>query len=125
MPGFDRVAQIQFHPAEDFVPVARRGRAVKFQTSGQLGRRQVCHIAAFSLSVPVCPGQLYGRASINLYAYNVNGNRGIAAGLNNLQKLADGDPLGGMASRPEDDFADLDDEEFEADDDDVIADMLI
>jgi hypothetical protein len=67
----------------------------------------------------------YGRASINLYAYNVNGNRGIAAGLNNLQKLADGDPLGGMASRPEDDFADLDDEEFEADDDDVIADMLI
>ena len=31
-----------------------------------------------------------GRASISFYAYNVNGNRGVACGLNNLQKLADG-----------------------------------
>jgi len=49
-----------------------------------------------------------GRASINLYAFNVNGNRGIACGLNNLQKLADGTPLGGK-SRAEDDFDDDDD----------------
>lgn len=46
-----------------------------------------------------------GRASINLYAYNVNGNRGIACGLNHLQKLADGTPLGGK-TRAEEDFAD-------------------
>ena len=52
-----------------------------------------------------------GRASINLYAYNVNGNRGIAAGLNNLQKIADGTPLGGK-SRAEDDFATDDDDDF-------------
>lgn len=52
-----------------------------------------------------------GRASINLYAYNVNGNRGIACGLNNLQKLADGTPLGGK-SRAQDDFATEDDEDF-------------
>ena len=52
-----------------------------------------------------------GRASINLYAYNVNGNRGIACGLNNLQKLYDGIPLGGK-SRAEDDFATDDDEDF-------------
>jgi hypothetical protein len=45
-----------------------------------------------------------GRASISFFAYNVNGNRGIACGLNNLQKLADGTPLGGK-SRAEDDFA--------------------
>src|SRR5690606_2321512 len=45
----------------------------------------------------------YGRASLNFYAYNTAGNRGIAAGLNNLQKLEDGDYLGGR-SRPEDDF---------------------
>lgn len=50
-----------------------------------------------------------GRASINLYAYNVNGNRGIACGLNNLQKISDGTPLGGK-SRAEDDFADDDDD---------------
>jgi len=52
-----------------------------------------------------------GRASINLYAYNVNGNRGIACGLNNLQKIADGTPLGGKA-RAEDDFATEDEEDF-------------
>lgn len=52
-----------------------------------------------------------GRASINLYAYNVNGNRGIACGLNNLQKLSDGTSLGGK-SRAEDDFATEDDEDF-------------
>ncbi|NLL79972.1 MAG: DUF2815 family protein [Clostridiales bacterium] len=32
---------------------------------------------------------VYGRASINFYAFNVNGNRGIACGLNNLQKIRD------------------------------------
>ncbi len=47
---------------------------------------------------------VYGRASINFYAFNSNGNRGIACGLNNLQKIRDGEPLGGK-SRPEDDFA--------------------
>lgn len=52
---------------------------------------------------------VYGRASINFYAFNSNGNRGIACGLNNLQKIADGDPLGGK-SRAEDDFADEDDD---------------
>ena len=53
---------------------------------------------------------VYGRASINLYAFNTNGNRGIACGLNNLQKIADGEPLGGR-TRAEDDFADAEDED--------------
>ncbi|WKY46026.1 DUF2815 family protein [Eubacteriaceae bacterium ES2] len=53
---------------------------------------------------------VYGRASINFYAFNSNGNKGIACGLNNLQKIKDGDPLGGK-SRAEDDFAtDFDDD---------------
>ncbi len=54
---------------------------------------------------------VYGRASINLYAFNSNGNRGIACGLNNLQKIRDGEPLGGK-SRAEDDFAAEDDDDF-------------
>ncbi len=54
---------------------------------------------------------VYGRASINFYAFNSNGNRGIACGLNNLQKIRDGDPLGGK-SRAEDDFATEIDEDF-------------
>jgi hypothetical protein len=53
----------------------------------------------------------YGRASINFYAFNANGNRGIACGLNNLQKIRDGEPLGGRASA-ESDFATVEDEEF-------------
>ena len=54
---------------------------------------------------------VYGRASINFYAFNSNGNTGIACGLNNLQKIADGEPLGGK-SRAEDDFATDDDDDF-------------
>ncbi len=52
---------------------------------------------------------VYGRASINFYAFNSGGNRGIAVGLNNLQALKRGDPLGGK-SRAEDDFSDDDDD---------------
>lgn len=51
---------------------------------------------------------VYGRASINFYAFNSNGNKGIACGLNNLQKIRDGESLGGK-SRAEDDFNDEDD----------------
>ena len=58
---------------------------------------------------------VYGRASITFYAFNSNGNKGIACGLNNLQKIADGEPLGGK-TRAEDDFADLEDD----DDDDFL-----
>ena len=54
---------------------------------------------------------VYGRASINFYAFNVNGNRGIACGLNNLQKIRDGEPLGGKTSA-ESDFATEDDDDF-------------
>lgn len=53
----------------------------------------------------------YGRASISFYAFNANGNKGIACGLNNLQKIKDGEPLGGK-SRAEDDFATEEDDEF-------------
>lgn len=45
----------------------------------------------------------YGRVSLNFYAYNQNGNRGVGAGLQNVQKMADGEPLSGR-SRAEDDF---------------------
>ena len=54
---------------------------------------------------------IYGRASINFCAFNTNGNKGIACGLNTLQKLSDGEPLGGK-SRAEDDFADDEDDDI-------------
>lgn len=43
----------------------------------------------------------YGRASMNFYAYNVS-SKGIAAGLNNLQKLEDGECLAGGSTAEED-----------------------
>ena len=54
---------------------------------------------------------VYGRASINFYAFNSNGNKGIACGLNNLQKIKDGEPLCGK-SRVEDDFDTEEDDDF-------------
>lgn len=50
---------------------------------------------------------VYGRASINFYAYNTGSNKGIACALNNLQKFRDGESLGRVSS-PEEDFADDD-----------------
>lgn len=46
----------------------------------------------------------YGRASINFYPYNKGGNKGIACGLNNLQKLEDGENLGGGGATAAEDF---------------------
>jgi len=51
----------------------------------------------------------FGKASINLYAFNVSGNQGIAAGLNNLQKTHDGDKLSGGSTASEDFGKDVDD----------------
>ena len=53
----------------------------------------------------------YGAISVTFYGYNSNGNRGIAAGLGNIQKLKDGDPLGGRANAA-DEFESVEDEDF-------------
>jgi hypothetical protein len=50
----------------------------------------------------------YARVSVYFYAFNTAGNKGIACGLNNVQKIEDGDYLGGR-SRAEDDFDAYDD----------------
>ena len=54
---------------------------------------------------------VYGRASISFYAFNSSGSKGIACSLNNLQKIADGEHLGGKASA-EEDFATEEDDDF-------------
>lgn len=53
----------------------------------------------------------YIRASISFYAFNSNGNKGIACGLNNIQKIRDGEPLGGRTNAA-DDFTTVEDEDF-------------
>ena len=49
----------------------------------------------------------YIRASINIYPFNTNGNRGVGAGLGNVQFWEDGEPLNGRV-RAEDEFDALD-----------------
>ena len=63
------------------------------------------------------PGEVYsgcyGRAAIDFYGYNSHGKRGISAGLQSIQKLHDGEPLGGSrgsADDFDDGFADLADD---------------
>lgn len=52
----------------------------------------------------------YARVSVNFYAFNSNGNRGIACGLGNIQKVRDGEPLGGRTSAADDFTTELDDD---------------
>ena len=54
---------------------------------------------------------VYARVSVNFYAFNSNGNKGIACGLGNIQKVRDGEPLSGR-SNAADDFTTLEDEDF-------------
>lgn len=55
----------------------------------------------------------YARVSINFYPYSAAGNNGVAAGLQNVQKLEDGESLGGSGRSVDADFeyeeADIDD----------------
>lgn len=53
---------------------------------------------------------IYARVSINFYAFNSNGNKGVACGLGNIQKVRDGQPLGNR-STAEDDFTAVEDED--------------
>jgi hypothetical protein len=44
----------------------------------------------------------YGRAVINFYVYDTQGNKGLTAGLNGVMKLSDGEPLSGGVVTDED-----------------------
>lgn len=56
-----------------------------------------------------CGSGDYCNVSVNFYAFNANGNRGVAAGLGNIQKIKDGERLAGKASAAAD-FIEVDDE---------------
>ena len=57
----------------------------------------------------------YCNVSVNFYAFNAHGNRGVAAGLGNIQFVKDGERLSGKAS------ADADFDALEEDDEDVLG----
>ena len=45
---------------------------------------------------------MYARVSIRFFPYNANGKKGIGCGLGNVQKVRDGEPLGGRTSAADD-----------------------
>lgn len=53
----------------------------------------------------------YARVSLNFYAFNSNGNKGVACGLGNIQKVKDGEPLGARTNAA-DDFNTVEDDDF-------------
>lgn len=57
----------------------------------------------------------YCNVSVNFYAFNANGNRGVAAGLGNIQFVKDGERLSGKAS------AESEFDALETDDEDVLG----
>lgn len=58
----------------------------------------------------------YARVSLNAFAYNYEGTKGITFSLRNVQKLADGEAFGGVQVAPEDDF----DDDYEYDEDESL-----
>lgn len=55
----------------------------------------------------------WGHVSVNFYPFSVGGNMGVAAGINHIQKVKDGEALGGGRTNAEDEFDEI---EFEEDD---------
>ena len=62
----------------------------------------------------------YARATVNAYAYDTKGNKGVSFGLLNLQKIRDGESFVGSA-KPEKDFEPLAEKDFDplSEDDDL------
>ena len=54
---------------------------------------------------------VYAHVSLSFYAFNTNGNKGVACGLGNIQKVRDGEPLGGRTNASAE-FETLEDEDF-------------
>ena len=54
---------------------------------------------------------MWAIVDINFACFSMSSNSGISCYLNNVQKIRDDEPLGGAASRPEDVFAAVDDDD--------------
>ena len=78
-----------------------------FTASAKAGRppRVVDHNIQDILDPREIYSGIWGRVGIDFFAYDANGKKGIGVGLTNVQKLADGEPLGSRTTA-EDDFGD-------------------
>lgn len=61
----------------------------------------------------------YARVSMNAFPFSASGNKGVSFGLNHVQKLADGEPLGSV-TKATDDFDEVDPSSFSQEEDDSL-----
>ncbi len=77
-------------------------------TASSKRKPQVVHIS--DINTELAPQDvysgMYARVTINFFAFNTNGNKGVGCGLGNVMKTRDGEPLSGGASAASD-FADF------------------
>ena len=72
-----------------------------------------------------CGSGDYCNVSVNFYGFNANGNRGVAAGLGNIQLIKNGDRLAGRASAASDfTEVEVDDDELPFGNEDDLPDYL-
>ncbi len=73
-------------------------------TASSLRKPQVVDIS--NISTELAPQDIYSgmyaRVTLNFFAFNTNGNKGIGCGLGNVMKTRDGEPLAGGASAASD-----------------------
>lgn len=78
-------------------------------TASSKTKPQVVHIS--NINAQLAPSDvysgMYARVTLNFYAYDTAGNRGVGCGLGNVLKLRDGEVLGGGGASAEQDFAAL------------------
>ena len=63
----------------------------------------------------------FAHAKVKPFCYDVDGNRGVAFYMGNIQKIKDGERLGGGRANPEDDFEAAESEAGSSDDDDLFG----
>ncbi len=81
-----------------FINASSRTKPEVVEVATVAGKRQFVQITDEEKVYSGC----YAHVSINFFAYNTNGNKGIGAGLNNVCKVKDGEYLGGRASAASD-----------------------
>ena len=108
--------KVPLRDAEEEEMEAEEYEGMMFMTASSYNKPQIVdrHLNKIIDTDEVYSG-CYANVTVNFYAFDVGPNKGIAAGLGNIQKVKDGERLSGGASAEED---------FEALDDDVDEDDI-
>jgi len=107
-----------FHDGEEKEDTDGYGEGVIYASARSQKAPGVCSANREPLEEDDIKAGDYCRATINVFGYD-NQSKGIAFGLNNVQKIMDGEAFGAVRPNAEDDFDDLEIEEDEEDEEDI------